>query len=216
MIEEIIGYFFADKKLLEEALSHPSCDVDFSYERMEFLGDSVLGLVISTMLYEKHPEENEGHLAKRRAALVCGETLAKVAEEIGLGEYIAMGVGEDSGGGRENAANLENAFEAVIGAIYLDGGIEPATAFIRKYFEQRAEDMLEAPKDAKTSLQEWAQAQSFSVPAYDVVERSGPAHDPIFTVEVSVQGQEPVRASGTSKKVAEMEAAKLMLEKISA
>lgn len=214
-IEKVLGYKFKNKKLLEEALSHPSLDNGVSYERMEFLGDSVLDIVISELLYEKHPDEKEGELAKRRAALICGATLSNVALSIGIGKYIKMSAGEESGGGRENSANLENVFEAIIAAIYLDGGIEPARKFINGLFEKLAGDMKEAPKDPKTSLQEWAQARGFPIPSYKMLKQEGPAHEPLFTIEVSVEGYDSVKAEGTSKKQAEILAAAKMLEKVS-
>ncbi len=211
-MHKITGYNFKDESLLEEALSHPSVAEDGkNYERLEFLGDAVLSLVVSEMLYTNFPDEKEGALAKRRSALVCGETLSKVAQEIGLGEHIRMGVGEDASGGRENPANLENAMEAVIAALYLDGGLEVAREFVLKNLEPLAQEMTSPPKDPKTHLQEWAQARGLPVPEYRVVSEEGPSHEPVFTVEVGLPGYPPAQAQGASKRKAEREAAANML-----
>jgi ribonuclease-3 len=137
MIEEKIGYKFKNPQLLKQALTHPSSKKNRNekdYERLEFLGDSVLGLLVSEILYSGFPNENEGKLAKRRAAIVCRDSLYNVAKHFSLGEYLILGVGEIQIGGRDNKANLENALEALIAAIYLDGGIESARSFVKKFF----------------------------------------------------------------------------------
>jgi len=213
-LQEKTGYKFKKDALLKEALSHPSLGGDKSYERLEFLGDAVLGLIISEMLYKNFPDDEEGHLAKKRAALVCGESLAKIAREINLGEHILMNAGEENANGRDNSANLENVLEALAGAIYLDGGLKAAQNLIEKYFSKLLTEMPEAPKDPKTELQEWAQARGLPIPDYNIIEQQGPAHAPLFKVEVSVEGHGKASAEGNSKKMAEREAAKLLLEKI--
>lgn len=216
---DIADYQFKNPLLLEEALTHPSYSADNnrirqSYERLEFLGDSVLGLVISEMLFEIFPDENEGALAKRRAAVVCGESLSKVAETINIGQKIRMSGGEEANGGRNNVTNLENALEALIGAIYLDGGLGEAEKFVKTHFGELVKTMAEPPKDPKTTLQEWAQAKGLPVPIYETIEQTGPSHAPVFTIQAKINGLEPVQAKGASKKKAERDAAQLMLERI--
>lgn len=213
-----IDYKFKDEALLEEALTHPSFCANkkskVNYERLEFLGDAVLELVVSEYLYEQFPDDSEGDLAKRRAALVCGESLTEIARNINLGSMIKLGAGEESTGGRENSANLENVAEAIMGAIYLDGGIEAAREFILKNLGPVSEKMLQPPSDPKTQLQELLQSDGKPVPEYKIIEQEGPAHNPIFTVQVSAEGFKPEKASGSSKRVAEREAARKLLDKI--
>ncbi|MCE3232780.1 MAG: rnc [Rickettsiaceae bacterium] len=217
-IEASLGYVFQNKKLMEEALTHPSISQQetsknlFNYERLEFLGDGVLGLVIAELLINKYPEEKEGHLAKRQAGLVRGESVAKVAMQLGIGRFIKMTQGEEFMGGRDNSSNMENTMEALIGAVYLDGGLAAAKDFIAKHWAALLEDMKEPPKDAKTALQEWAQGRGLPIPKYTTVNSKGPSHDPEFEVEVEVVGLAPVKAIGGSKKKAEMDAAQKMLD----
>lgn len=217
-MEEELGYDFSNKSLLEEALMHPSIsrqDVSggklFNYERLEFLGDSVLGLVIAEILMAKYPHEKEGHLAKRQAGLVRGEAVTKVGRKINIGRYIRMTQGEESMGGRDNPSNIENAMEAVIGAVYLDGGLNAAKDFINRHWVDLIDDMKEPPRDDKTALQEWAQGRGLPIPQYTITNTKGPSHDPIFEVEVSVKGLDSVKAVGSSKKKAEKDAAKALL-----
>ena len=215
MIEKIISVDFNDKSLIKQALTHPSLSKKGpNYERLEFLGDHVLGLVISEKLFEKFPDEAEGNLTKRLAGLICGETLVKVASNLNLGEYIQMAQSEASSGGRTNKANLENAMEALIGAIYLDKGIEVAREFISHNWDNLIDTMVEPPKDAKSALQEWAQGNGFPLPEYEVVSIEGPPHAPIFEVKVTVEGQKPAFGNGTSKRAAEQEAAARMIAKL--
>jgi len=219
-LEPILGYHFKDSALLEEALTHPSISKQhdtgrlFNYERLEFLGDAVLGLVVAELLMERFPHEKEGHLAKRHSALVRGEALDEVARELSIGKYILMTEGEETTGGRTNSSNIENALEAVIGAIYRDSGLEEAGAFIRKHWMTMIEEMKEPPKDPKTALQEWAQGRSLPIPVYTVLSAVGPSHAPEFCIEVVVQGIASVQGSGSTKKSAEKEAALKMLKTI--
>ena len=220
-IEDILEYSFSDASLLEEALLHPSISNkkkesggSYNYERLEFLGDSVLGVIIAELLMNKYPLEKEGNLAKRHAALVRGESIALVGKKINVGKYIKMTQGEESMGGRENSNNIENALEAIIGAIYLDGGIDKAKEFITTHWVDLVDSMKTPPKEEKTALQEWAQARGFPIPEYKVIESKGPSHSPVFEVEVHVQGFDPVKASGESKKKAEKNAAKCVLSLI--
>ena len=217
-VEMLLGYRFKSRVLLDEAFTHPSIslqrgekEVIFNYERLEFLGDAVLSLVIAELLINKYPHEREGALAKRHSGLVHGEALAVIAEKLGIGEHIMMTSGESASGGRHNRSNMENTLEAVIGAIYMDGGIEPAKTFIKTHWAQSIDDMVDPPKDAKTSLQEWAQGRGLPIPVYEVIKTCGPAHEPHFTIRVSIKGMEPVEAEGKSKKKAEKAAAELML-----
>ncbi len=222
-IEKVLHYKFRNKELLEEALTHPSISKQkshgegtrsFNYERLEFLGDSVLGLVIAELLINKYPYEKEGHLAKRQAGLVRGEAVAKVARKLTIGKFIKMTNGEETMGGRENSSNIENSLEAIIGAIYLDTGLSEARQFISQHWTKLLDDMVVPPKDAKTALQEWAQGKGLPIPEYKIVNISGPSHQPIFEIEVVVEGLELVKAQGNSKKRAEKDAAKLLLAMI--
>lgn len=199
---------FNDAALLQRALTHPSMGKSkANYERLEFLGDSVLGLIISAELFERYPDEAEGELTKRLAGLICGETLVKVAQKLELAEHILMSESEINSGGRENKANLENAMEAIIGAIYLDKGFEPAKEFVLRNWESFIDKMLEPPKDAKSALQEWAQGRGLPLPEYIVVKQEGPSHAPEFEISVTVQGHPAELGYGNSKRAAEQEAA---------
>lgn len=217
-----LGYQFKKTVLLEEALTHPSIskkngkNETVNYERLEFLGDSVLGLVIAEWLMDIYPEEDEGALAKRQAALVRGEALAVVATSLHIGHAIKMADGEEAMGGRTNPRNIENALEAIIGGIYQDGGLENARAFIMKHWDPLVNDMEAPPKDAKTELQEWAQSKGQPIPVYEVIHTEGPSHAPIFTVRAHVAGMTPTEAKGETKKKAEKEAAKRMLDQLEA
>ena len=215
-----LGHEFRVPRLLEDALTHPSLagarqrkKGAMPYERMEFLGDRVLGLIVAEWLYENFPNANEGEMAKRHAALVNRDALRVVALEIGLGQFVRLARGEEAGadGGRKNLATLPDAMEAVIGALYLDGGYIAARVFIRQYW-QREIAVSETPADPKTTLQEWAQGQGLPLPTYRVIEHSGPAHAPKFLIEASVKGHAPVQAEGDSKRAAQKEAATKLLE----
>lgn len=218
-LQQTLGYTFENIQLLEKALTHPSLSrlrgtgkKLFNYERLEFLGDGVLGLIIAELLFSLFKDENEGALAKRHAALVRGETVTAIAIELSIGEHILMAEGEEQTGGRQNASNLENTLEALIGAMYLDGGLEIVKAFVLQHWTPKAQAMKKPPKDPKTALQEWAQARKLPIPEYKAIKTEGPAHLPLFTIEVSVKGQEKLQATGKSKKLAEKKAATAMLE----
>lgn len=213
-LQKQLGYVFENVQLLHEALTHPSMGRKQNYERLELLGDAVLSLVITERLLALHSEEVEGDIVKRRAALVNGVTLAEVAQEMGLGEHLILSESEQSGGGRENVHNLENALEAVIGAVYEDGGLNAARAAVLPLFETRIVEMKAPPKDPKTTLQEWAQGLGKPLPEYRLVEQKGPSHAPEFMVEVRVEGLEPVTAEGSTKRQAERLAAEKLLEHI--
>lgn len=219
-ISKVINYKFTDYAILEEALTHPSVnkrnseDQVISYERLEFLGDSVLNMVVSVMLFKMFPEEKEGALAKRKTDLVCGSTIANVAKEIELGNFIIMNNSERCNGGKCNLKNLENSLEALIGAIYIDGGLESVEKFIIRHWEKLAKDILDPPQDPKTSLQEWTQRNKLPLPKYELVKQTGPAHNPEFTISVCIESYDKVSACAPSKKIAEQKAAELILEKI--
>ncbi|MFT5486941.1 MAG: ribonuclease-3 [Paracoccaceae bacterium] len=214
-LENILRYSFVDKSRLRLALMHSSLKQsrnDPSYERLEFLGDRVLGLVIAELMLERFPGAAEGKLAPRLATLVSGATLADVARSLDLGAYILMTDGEAAAGTNARDSVLADCCEAVIGALYLDAGLGAAGEFIRRVWEPLIQDV--EPRVAKTELQEWLQGRGLPLPEYTVVDRSGPSHKPEFTVELAVSGRDPVRASGPSKRAAEILAAGEMLELI--
>ncbi len=215
-LQTALAYQFTDTELLERALTHTSVKNKSvgDYERLEFLGDRVLGLVVAEILWTRFPTESEGDLAKRHAHLVRGATVAEVATELKMGQVLALSKGERDSGGRKNPHLLADACEAVIAAIYLDGGFEEAKRVVSALWEEHVTSHKQPPRDAKTLLQEWVQAKGWSLPQYKQVSRDGPPHDPVFTIEVSIHDQEPSMGKGKSKRTAEQEAAKLMLKKV--
>jgi ribonuclease III len=226
-LAQILGHAFADRALLLSALTHPSVGPaevrrrsrsagGGAYERLEFLGDRVLGLVVAHMLYESFRGEDEGALAKRLASLVRRETVARVAETIDLGPHLILSRGEADSGGRSSRTLLADALEALIGALYLDAGLVAAEAFIRRNWAPLLEADTQPPQDAKTALQEWAQGAGLPLPDYVTVGSEGPPHSPVFSVEVQVEGHPPARGSGRSKRAAEQAAAEALLEAIRA
>ncbi len=211
-VEERIGYSFRHREGLQRALTHRSAvpgdrAAHESYQRHEFLGDRVLALVIADMLFSAYPRADEGDLARRLNSLVRRETCADVAMELGLGEAVRLGVGERQSGGRRKEAILGDIAEAVIAAIYLDGGLEPARAFIERHWRPRMEGLSGPLRDPKTTLQEWAQGRGLPTPAYEVLERSGPDHAPEFAVKVTIAGGPAGEGRGKSKRDAEQAAA---------
>jgi ribonuclease-3 len=212
-----LGHEFKRIKLLERAVTHRSARGSGSggdYERLEFLGDRVLGLVVAELLFQRFSQEPEGALARRHAALVRREALSEVASTIGLGEFLLLAKGEDEAGERENPALLANACEAIIAALYLDGGLEVAERFILKHWVAMAERASNPPRDNKTGLQEWAQARALALPLYREISRVGPAHDPHFKIEVRVDGEAPAEGQGKSKRQAEQAAAGALLSRL--
>lgn len=214
-IETRLGHRFADRTLLAEALTHSSATGRDrgrrSNERLEFLGDRVLGLVIADLLIAHYPAEGEGDLSRRHAALVRREALAEVAGDLGAARWLVVGRSEEEAGGRGNPALLANVVEALIGALYLDAGLGAAERFIRQQWLPRLESMAVPPRDAKTALQEWAQSRGLGLPAYEVAAVAGPAHAPRFDVSVSLAGFAPGRAVAGSKRAAEQAAAEQLL-----
>jgi len=215
-LAERLGHRFEEPRLLREALTHPSAAVKpaQSYERLEFLGDRVLALIVSDRLLAYFPQEAEGALARRLSALVRRETLAEVAGDLALGDFLILAKAEREAGASANPALLANACEAVIGALYLDGGLAAARGFVEPRWTPLLEAERTPPQDAKTALQEWAQGRGLPLPAYRETRREGPPHDPIFTIEVAVAGYDPAEGEGRSKRLAEQVAASRLLARL--
>lgn len=215
--EERIGYRFKDPALLEQALTHVSAlararqRAPSSYQRLEFLGDHVLGVIVSDMLFRNFPKADEGELSRRLAELVRKEACADVGRTIGLGAAIRLGASESHAGGRNRTAILADVCEALIGAVYLDGGYEAAETLIGRLWEERMRSPRRPLRDAKTLLQEWAQGRGLPTPAYREIERSGPDHSPEFRITVELPGRTPAEGIGRSKRAAEQAAAAAML-----
>ena len=211
-----IGHVFNDPEMLERALTHSSAlegvrDGRQDNERLEFLGDRVLGLVVADMLIDAFPQAPEGELARRFNALVRRESCADVAREIGLGAHLVLGSSEHKAGGRQKEAILADACEALIAAIYRDAGLNAAARFIRDQWEARLDSMIGVPRDPKTLLQEWVQARALPHPVYEVIERAGPDHAPEFTVRVNIRQLASETGKGMSKRRAEQAAARAVL-----
>lgn len=218
-LQQKLGITFAKPALLEQALVHSSYINEIpelglaSNERMEFLGDAVLGVIIAEKLYRDYPQFNEGAMTRLRAAVVRQESLARIALELNIGEFLFLGKGENSSGGRHKPANLASTLESVIAAIYLDQGLDCARKFILGLFN---DEILEAiasgvAVDYKSRLQEIVQARQQVTPVYNLISETGPPHDKTFVVEVAVSGRTLGTGSGKSKKMAETEAARLAL-----
>ncbi len=216
-LEAALGHKFRDRKLLLAALRHSSLGgkgpAGKSFDRLEFLGDRVVGLVVAELLLNAYPDDDEGDIARRHARLVDRDSLARGARAIGLGGYLQLSPGEAQAGGRDNPAVLADAFEAVMAALYRDGGVEPARDFLISQFKPLVAAMAVPPRDAKTALQEWAQARGLSLPTYRTLEMSGPAHRPRIAVEVRIEGLPVETAEGPSKRAAEQAAAAALLTK---
>ena len=223
-LEKKLGHTFRNKALLSEALNHSSYANEHrgqgleSNERLEFLGDSVLGFVTAEFLFLRHPDLPEGDLTRIRAALVCEESLHEVAQGLGLGDHLKLGRGEEAGGGRTRPSILADATEAVFAAVYLDGGIEAASALIHRVLLdcQREEVVEEKRKDYKTALQELVQRQPDQELVYRMAGESGPDHNKTFLAEVLLNGAVVGAGEGHSKKEAEQSAARAALEKLQA
>ena len=220
-LEQRLGYQFRDRALLSEALNHSSYANEHralgeqSNERLEFLGDSVLGFVTAEFLFELHRDLPEGDLTRQRAALVCEQSLYEVAKMLDLGKYLKLGKGEDAGGGRTRPSILADATEAVFAAVYLDGGIEAASALIhRVLLDKEGEHAEELMQDYKTALQELVQRKSGQALSYRMVGESGPDHNKTFTAEVWLNGEGVGTGSGHSKKEAEQAAARAAIRRL--
>jgi ribonuclease-3 len=215
-LQERIGYRFRNDLLLHEALTHASAANGRvgvpNYERLEFLGDRVLGLAVAEHLFTTLPMAPEGQLALRFNRLVKKATCAEVAREIDLGVYLKLGESESHAGGRSKDTILADSCEALLGAIYLDGGWTPVKAVVETFWAKRASEITVARVDAKTALQEWVQGQGQTrLPKYVKIEASGPAHEPLFTYEVRLEGYDPARGTGPSRRSAEQIAAAAVL-----
>lgn len=216
-LERRIGHRFADRDLLERALTHSSAvgegggDARATYERLEFLGDRVLALVVAEMLFASFPDANEGDLARRLTALVRNETCAEVARELEIGPALRLGGGEDQSGGRNKATILGDVCEALIGAIYVDAGLEGTRGFIADHWRQKMLSLAGPQRDAKTTLQEWVQGRKLPTPVYQMTARTGPEHAPRFVIAAIVDGFEPGRGEGGSRREAEQNAAAALL-----
>lgn len=208
-LEEVIGYRFKDAGLLKQAMSHKSFASESGSgvynERLEFLGDSVLASVVAHAVYAGYPDEPEGNLSKKKSLLVSRPSLAQWGEALGIGTYLHLGVGEESTGGRTRQSLLANAVEALIGAIYLDGGYAAAAKFIRCWYEERHGSLLET--DHKSKLQEILQKRHKSPPTYETTSSTGPDHDKVFQIVARIGERELGRGTGKSKKEAEQAAA---------
>lgn len=237
-LQKLLGHKFADTKLLEEALVHPSANPRRSraksarqktpaaaevapttqrdYNRLEFIGDRVLGLIVATLLAERFPQAEAGELALRYNSLVKQESLARFAQSLALGDYIQLSRSERDSGGAGKPAILADACEAVVAALYLDGGLPAAERFVRRYMEPMVAEVTGGDKDPKTALQEWAAARGMAAPRYEIVSQEGPPHEPRFTVSVKLGSGNLAKGQGGSKRAAEQEAAGHLLGQLSA
>jgi ribonuclease-3 len=223
-LEEQLGYVFADRGHLALALTHISAITALigpaarlkSYQRLEFLGDHVLGMVVSDMLYRAFPQADEGDMSRRLAELVCEEACAEVGQAMGLGPFIRLGAGEARSGGHQRPTILADIAEAVLAAVYLDGGYPAAAEMVERFWRPRFAALKGLVRDAKTALQEWAQARGLPPPVYHVVERQGPDHNPEFRVAVEIPGYDRVEGVGSSKQGAQKAAAGVFLEQVKA
>ncbi|MDY2778149.1 MAG: ribonuclease III [Collinsella sp.] len=212
LAEQICGHKFRDRDLLQSAITHPSAvegkPVSASYERLEFLGDSILGSVVAISLFSTYPGFDEGKLTRLKVSLVSGATLSEVGLELGIDKCIVFGPSETGTGARGMHSALENVYEALVGALYLDGGLDPAAEFISRTLKPHlATERAEHPVNPKSYLQECVQADHMEAPAYKLVDTSGPAHEPTFTAVALVDGIRRGRGTGSSKKEAEAAAA---------
>ena len=215
-LQKSLGYQFGNEKLITEALTHRSYSKNFNNERLEYLGDAVLDLIVGEYLYKMFPDAEEGLLSKLRAALVNEESFNKLAKRINLGKYLFLSPAEENNGGREKPSILSSAFEALIGAIYLEAGFDKAKEIALKLIKEEypsisAKELL---KDYKTTLQEITQAYFGEVPEYKLINASGPDHRKEFEIGVFINNKEYARAKGRSKKAAQQEGARITIEKL--
>lgn len=217
-LQQTLAYQFTDSDLARLALTHRSASASHN-ERLEFLGDSLLGFIVAEMLHEKNPDATEGELSRMRASLVSKPALAGVARRLGIGELLQLGSGESNSGGKDRDSILADSVEALIAAIYLDGGMEPCKAFVISMHEKKlsAGTKKAKQKDAKTRLQEYLQARGRALPEYEVVDICGAAHEQVFHVSCSLKSMGVyAEGSGTSKREAQQQAAEKTLESIEA
>lgn len=215
-LQKTLGYEFSQLDLLQQALTHRSASGEHN-ERLEYLGDAILGVVIAEALFHQFPKHNEGDLSRMRSTLVRGQTLAELAKDFALGEVIRLGPGEMKSGGHRRESILADAVEAIIGAIFLDSDIATAKTMVLNWYQGRLKSISPvALKDPKTRLQEFLQGRRQPLPAYEVEATQGQAHNQTFTVSCSVEGREPVTAIGTSRRKAEQAAAEQIIEALQA
>ncbi len=210
-LQDSLDYQFQNTELLMRALTHSSTGAAKNYERLEFLGDRVVGLVIAHMLWETYPDEAEGDLAKRHAALVQGRMLAKITKLMNLGAAMQFSEAERAAGGASNENILADGVEGVIGALYVDGGMEACEKAIKRLWGKSILIMRAPPQDPKTALQEWAQGRGLPLPKYELVGRDGPDHAPTFEIRVTVESFPPWTSRGASRRKAEKDAAAMLL-----
>ncbi len=214
-IEDRIGHRFSDRALVERALTHSSLSNQRNgvrdLERLEFLGDRVLGLMAADALWRAYPDMEEGELAPRLNMLVRKETCAKAALAFGLDKAVRLSSHEEGSGGRKKVAILGDVCEAFLGALYIDGGLEAAWKAFDQFWKPNLSTLAKRHRDAKTELQEWSQERALGIPDYRVIDQAGPAHRPHFTIEVHLDGFQPVSAAGSSKRNAQMKAAEAFL-----
>jgi len=220
-LELELGHQFADDRLLKQALTHSSHahekNTSADNEQLEFLGDAILGFVVSDLLYRAHPGLTEGQLSKLKGFFVSAANLVKYAEQLHLGQYLHLGKGEEKTGGRTKQALLVDAFEAILGAVYLDGGLEASRRLIVRFFESQIAEVGDAGSqfsDFKTTLQQTLQARSLEPAHYELVSETGPDHQKLFTVEIELRGETIAHGIGLTKKAAEQAAAKQALQKL--
>ena len=216
-LEDALKYKFKNLALVKEALSHPSLkqqdNTIADYERLELLGDSILGFLITEMIFNNFTFYEEGSIAKIKAYVVSRETIVKVAETLGLAEYIVMTAGEEKSGGKTNQNNIENVMEALLAAIYLDSDIHQVRTIVQDLWFKYIENVDFSAIDPKSYLQEWMQHKNHATPFYEVINKEGPVHAPVFTVQVKV-GKHQQIATGKSIKEAEKEAARKLLNRL--
>ena len=216
-LSETLGYSFSDARLLQQALTHRSAPGN-SNERLEFLGDAVLDVVISEALFHSLPDAPEGDLSRLRASLVRDTSLAVIAADLGIGDYLILGSGERKTGGHRRQSILADALEALFGAVYLDSGFDSVAELVRRVFGAKLEDLPHADelRDPKTRLQEWLQARGAAPPEYELVHVTGKAHQQRFEVRCQVPEQEPTTGEGRSRRTAEQQSARRMLARLTA
>lgn len=211
-LQQQLNYNFKNEDLLTLALTHASAEGTLDYERLEFLGDRVLGLISAEILYATYPNEPEGDLSRRHTALVRGETLARAARGLNLGEYLILSQAERLSGGADNDNILSDVMEAIIGAMYLDGGLSCVRDMLTPFITTDLQKMKTPPRDSKTALQEYSQSLGAGLPEYTLIERTGPDHAPNFVIKASIQGGKSAHGSGASKRAAEKQAASNLLD----
>ncbi len=217
-LESRISYQFTDRELLAEAVTHPSRAGETnasSNQRLEFLGDAVLDLMLAQELLLQHPSWDEGRLSRSRASLVSGRALASLAAELSLGDWVRLGRGESTADGSIAPSILANAYEALMGAVFLDGGYDAARQVVAAHFAGRLDEVISSDRDSKTALQELTQKNYAELPTYETIKVSGPDHARVYEVEVFVQARSMANGSGRSRRAAEQEAAENALERLS-